>query len=235
MSTLAEAPVLPPLLRGEAVTGDVFAAAVARAEAGVAPGTVLYEITPAALAFAIVLAPEVRLGEAVGVIPALQLALADSLGALGPPEVAIHHVWPAATRINGAVGPTWRAAANAEDPGAEPDWLVAAVTIPLGTPAERPGDTPGTTTLAEEGFAALTPTALVESLSRHMLSWINRFVSEGFAPVGAAWSAACADIGGPVAVPVPGRLLGLDERGGAVVAGTHGTVTVPLTRMLTRP
>ncbi|RAI00207.1 hypothetical protein DLJ53_21105 [Acuticoccus sediminis] len=232
MSDLADAPLFPPLLSGEAVGTDPFAAAVERAAAGVRPGTILYRETEGALSAAIVLAPELPLADAVGVVFALQLALVDSLGALGPPELAVHLVWPDRARLNGAVGPVWRAAASHDDPDAEPDWLVVAVDIPLYTPGDRPGDTPERTTLAEEGFEPIGGRAILESLSRHMLVWINRFVDDGFAAIGPTWTAACDDVGGEIAAPVAGRMLGIDERGGLLVSCDGRTRTLPLTTML---
>ena len=233
--TMSDMPVLPPLLSGERVGGDVFGLAVARAHTGARPGSLVYRIRPDLLSLAIVLTPEMPLADAMGVVMALQLGASDSLGSLGPPETAIHLAWPDTMRINGAAGPVWRAASSHADPDAEPDWLVAAVDIPLRTGTDRPGDTPDRTVLAEEGFEPIEPARLIESLARHMLVWIHRFVEEGFAPVGAAWIAACPDIGCDITAPVAGRMMGIDERGGLILARDGRTTSFPLTAMLTTP
>ena len=89
-------PTFPPLLIGEKVARDVdpFIKAVGASMMDVNPGTVFYAEDSDTLRAAITLAPEVPLKESVSVIHAVMLSLADSRGALGPPELAVQVVWP---------------------------------------------------------------------------------------------------------------------------------------------
>jgi biotin-(acetyl-CoA carboxylase) ligase len=231
--TTEAAPTFPPLLRGEeAVPGlDPFTKAVASAALGTDPGLVCWARDPAALRAALVLAPEAPLERAVGIAFAVALGLGDALGALAPPEVAVHYVWPGGFKVNGADCGAMRAAASTTDPRAEPDWLVIGVEIPYLPPsAEVPGNRPGQTCLAEEGCIDVTPLRLLESWSRHSLVWINRWLGDGFAPLHAAWRDRAWGIGEDL--PEGGTFVGLDELGGMLVRTTRSTELRPLTAML---
>ena len=235
MSDLAEAPSFPPLLRGAACPAghDVLAKAVAEAGLGAEPGLVVWRCRAQATEAALVLAPEAPLGQAVSVAFAVALGLGDALGALAPPEVAVHYDWPGGVRVNGATAGRIRAAASTSDAGAEPDWLVIAFEIRLLPETESPGETPGRTCLAEEGCAEITPEALLESAARHSLVWINTWVEDGFAPLHDAWRARAWGLG--EALEDGAVFLGLDEWGGQLVRTPEGTGLRPLTRLLEAP
>jgi hypothetical protein len=174
--TSDETPTFPPLLRGEeCVPGlDPFTKAVASAALGTDPGLICWSRDPARFHAALVLAPEAPLERAVGITFAIALGLGDALGALAPPEVAVHYVGPGGIKVNGADCGQLRAAAATNDPRAEPDWLVVGVEIPyLPEPGNAPGAHPDRTCLSEEGCIEVTPLRLLESWSRHSLVWIN--------------------------------------------------------------
>jgi len=222
----------PPLFRGEAVgtAFDPFAKAVSRAGTGSDPGLIVYAQDEDAARMAVVLAPETELSAAIGVVLAVSLGFSDSLGALAPPEVAVHFTWPDRYKVNGALCGKMRVASASSDPENVPDWLVVGIDIPikLGRDAE-PGKTPDQTALIEEGCADVTAPALIESWSRHMLYWINRFMDEGFSPVHKNWCGKCEEIGGEMA---DGTFLGLDEKGGMLLRHNDKTTVVPLTSVL---
>ena len=236
MSAAAEArahPTFPPLFRGmEAPAGlDPMRKAVAEAAIGTEAGLVVWRIAPERLEAALVLAPEAPLERAVSVAFAAQLGLGDALGALGPPELALHYDWPDGLVVNGARAGRFRMAAATDDPGAEPDWLVLGIEIGLGPGDAEPGLAPDRTSLLEEGCGDVTPERLLESWSRHMLVWINTWVEDGFAPLHEAWRGRARGLGetGP-----DGRtFLGLDEHGGRLSRGADGATTLtPLTDRL---
>jgi len=231
--TADETPSFPPLLRGEeTVPGlDPFTKAVASAALGTDPGLICWARDPGRLHAALVLAPEAPLERAVGIVFAVALGLGDALGALAPPEVAVHYVWPGGIKVNGADCGCLRAAASTADPRAEPDWLVVGVDIPYlpGSEAD-PGADPGRTCLAEEGCIDVTPLRLLESWSRHTLVWINRWLGEGFAPIHAAWRARAWGIGEDL--PDGGIFVGLDELGGQLIKTPRTTELRPLTSLL---
>lgn len=234
----ATEPSFPPLLRGEEAPGDPFDKAVSRALTGADPGLVTWSARADALHAAVILSPEQPLETAVGVFLAGPVALGDALGALAPPEVAVHHDWPGGIRVNGARCGRIRAAAATDDPAAVPDWLVLGLEIPFLPPRSREGgETPDETFLYAEGCGDVLPLPLLESWSRHLLVWINRFVDEGIAPVHAAWRARAWGMGEPLPEECswgPGVFMGLDEDGGLLVKGPDGTALVPLTQALDR-
>lgn len=232
--SLLHAPTFPPLLRGEPVGAhvDPLESAVAAARRDVEPGRFTYAQDEARVAAALTLAPQMPLSEAMGALLAFAVGVTDALGALVPPEVAVHLVWPNRIKVNGAFCGTLRAAASTLEPSEEPDFLVLGLDVPLASRRADPGRAPHTTTLADEGCNALTAPELLESLSRHALVWINRFVEEGLAPVQRAWCAKCDDIGAAIADPCEGLFAGLDERGAMVMRRDSDTILIPLTRML---
>ncbi len=226
-------PSFPPLLRGEAAPPGMapFAKAVAEAALGTDPGLIVWDPAAEALRAALVLAPEAPLERAVGIAFAVALGLGDAIGALAPPEVAVHYAWPAGIRINGGACGRLRAAASTDDPRAEPDWLVVGIDLRFLPPGpEEPGLRPDETCLVEEGCGDLAPRLLLESWSRHMLVWINRWLDEGFRPVHEAWRARAWKLG--EVLPDGGTFTGLDELGGMLVRTGRTTELRPLTSML---
>lgn len=229
---MTEMPTFPPLLRGEEMSPgqDPFAKAVAAAGLGADPGLICWSPDPDALRAAVVLAPEEHLRQAVSGIFAVALGLGDALGALAPPEVAVHYVWPGGIKVNGADCGHLRASASTGDPRIEPDWMVVGVDIPYRIDAAEPGRSPDRTCLTEEGCGEVTPMRLLESWSRHMLTWINRREGEGLAPLHAEWRSRAWGLGEEL--PEGGTFMGLDEHGGMLVKDADGTHLRPLTGML---
>lgn len=227
-------PTFPPLLQGEeAPTGaDPFDKAVAAALVGSDPGLLVWSARADAVSAAIVLAPECPLRKAIGITFAAAIGWVDALGALAPPEVAVHHVWPCTFKVNGADCGGLKVAASTDDLDVEPDWLVIGLTVPLMLTGDG-GDDPTQTCLFNEGCAELTAQALIESWSRHMLVWINRWLDEGLAPLHAAWRERAWQIG--EALPAGGTFVGLDEDGGMLVRDGEITRLHPLTECLVRP
>jgi biotin-(acetyl-CoA carboxylase) ligase len=229
-----EQPSFPPRLRGEETRPgmDPFAHAVALAALGTDPGLICWARDQAALRAALVLAPEAPLQQSLGIAFAVALGLGDALGALAPPEVAVHYVWPGHFKVNGADCGSMRAAASTADPKAEPDWLVIGVEVPyLPPPSDiEPGQRPSQTSLIEEGCIEVTPLLLLQSWSRHTLVWINTWLDDGFKPIHAAWRDRAWGIGDEL--PEGGRFLGIDEHGGMLFKTARTTEVRPLTAML---
>lgn len=130
---MSVSPRLPPLFTGEWVPNqtDPFDKAVSRAIAGVDSGTIFYSDAVDVLRAALVLAPETSLEEAVQVVYVAQIGLAESLGALAPPEVPVFFQWPDRIKVNGAVCGGVRFAADVSDPSAHPNWLVVGIDVPF--------------------------------------------------------------------------------------------------------
>jgi biotin-(acetyl-CoA carboxylase) ligase len=234
-----EGPTFPPLLTGVPLGArvDPFARAVAQAQGGeVEPGTVHYAETDRALRLAVTFAPETPLRHAMGVVLAVELGLADAIGALAPPEVAVHFTWPAGVKVNGAACGRIRAAASTTDPAAEPDWLVVGVELDVSPePGTETGRTPDRTWLHAEGCADVTVPALISSFARHMLVWVHSFMADGLGPAHAAWRAKCDTLEQDITEPQAGFFAGLDEHGGMLLRTGSGTRIIPLTTMLEAP
>ncbi len=223
-------PQFPPLLTGEAVPRhiDPFDKAVSRAIAGVDSGTIFYSEASDNLRAALVLAPETPLEEAIQAVYVAQIGLAESLGALAPPEVPVHFQWPDRIKVNGAVCGGVRFAADVSDPKAQPKWLVIGIHVPFLPASDEPGKNPDQTCLYEEGCANITPMALLESWSRHTLLWLTYFLESGFERVHNEWRPRCDTLGERIERPRPGLFVGLDEKGRMLLRQDVMTETVSL-------
>ena len=209
-------PTFPPLLSGEKVSKgvDPFIKAVSASMMGGEPGVVFYAEDQETLNAAITLAPEIALKESVSVVHALMLSLADSLGALGPPELAVHFVWPCQFKVNAARCGGIRFKASTTEPDTIPDWLVVGLRLPFVRPESiEPGSDPSQTWLYEEGCIELTVPQVIESWSRHSLVWLNSFEDKGYGGIQDHWRAKCDSIGSDVTHPNTGTFVGTDENG----------------------
>lgn len=224
-------PLLPPLLSGREIAADAdpMAVAVRLAADGEDPGAFVFGPGGDRLRFAITLAPEVPLERALQMAHTLMVAVGDSIGALTPPEVAVEYRWPTVVLVNGAEAGRVRLAASGDDPAAVPDWLVVGLDLQLFADGSfEPGDRPGQTSLYEEGSGPIPPSRLLESMSRHFLTWLRRWEEDGFRPVHDAWRAR-AEPGMTVGTAA---FVGLDEDGRALLKEAAGTRADSLTAHL---
>jgi BirA family transcriptional regulator, biotin operon repressor / biotin---[acetyl-CoA-carboxylase] ligase len=226
-------PRFPPLLSGREVKRRrPLDAAVAAAAEGCDAGLVAYAVDRARLRMAIVLAPEVPLARAVQVGHVMMVAAGDSIGALAPPEVGISYRWPGLLLVNGGVSGWVQLAAAGRDLDAIPDWLVLSLELRLRADGRaEPGQTPGETALYEEGTGAIPPARLIESASRHFLTWLHRWDTDGFKPVHDAWMARAE----PDMTVDGARFLGLDEDGRALLKGDGPAVAHSFAEALVEP
>jgi biotin-(acetyl-CoA carboxylase) ligase len=238
MTETALALSFPPLMSGEAVTGleDPFETACKRAVLGCDAGLVVYNLAPDTVRAALVFAPEVPLSQAMAMLPTCGVGFQNALGALAPPEVAVHLEWNGAIRINGARCGTLRAAASTADPAEVPDWLVIGLELPLWPADGDGGDSPDQTALYAEGCADVEAPALIESWARHCLHWINRWEEEGAKHLHADWRELAHGIGEPVQEGgLSGTFLGIDEAFGMLLRDNETTHLIPLTELLETP
>ena len=235
-----DGPSFPPLFRGMEVERGIDPFAKARAEAalGCDAGTVVYNIGADRLAAAIVFAPEIPLEDAMAMLPVCGVGFQNALGALAPPEVAVHLTWQGGILVNGAACGGLRAAASTGDPAAEPEWLAIGLAVPLiPDDPDAPGATPERTSLYEEGCVDVAPDRLLESWSRHTLVWINRWSEEGVRPLHAEWRGLAHGMGEEIELDRPGGALhgtfvGIDERFGMLLRQGEATRLLPLTDLL---
>ncbi len=231
-------PTFPPLFAGRPVAGhiDPFARACAAAALGCDGGTIFYNIGAARLAAAIVFAPEVPLEAAMAMLPACGVGFQNALGALAPPEVAVHLAWEGGILVNGAACGRLRAAAADCGPEKVPDWLVVGLEVPLlAEDPNAPGAARDRTSLYEEGCVGVAPNRLLESWSRHTLVWINRWSDDGAEPLHGEWRGLARGLGERVSVGGrTGVFVGVDERFGMLLREGNTTSLLPLSGLLER-
>ncbi|MCY3669812.1 MAG: DUF4444 domain-containing protein, partial [Alphaproteobacteria bacterium] len=199
-------------------------------------GTIIYNIGADRLAAAIVFAPEVVLEDAMAMLPACGVGFQNALGALAPPEVAVHLTWEGGILVNGAACGRLRAAASDCAPEDVPDWLAVGLEVPLiAEDVDAPGAAPDRTSLYEEGCVEVAPDALLESWSRHTLVWINRWSDDGAGPLHGEWRGLAHGIGEEVSVGGrTGLFVGVDERFGMLLREGEATSLLPLSGLLER-
>ena len=228
-------PSFPPLMTGAPVEGATvpFEKACAMASLGCDAGLVVHNVTADRLAAALVLAPEVPLERAMAMLPACGVGFQNALGALGPPELAVHLGWEGGIRVNGAACGRLRAMAGTSDPAAPPEWLVIGLEVPLMHMAERPGARARETALHEEGCADLDPVALLEAWARHTLLWINNWEEDAGRALQSAWRGLVPEIGEVVTRGgLTGTFLGVDENFGMLLRTEEATHLVALATVL---
>lgn len=228
-------PTFPPLLTGHAVTApqrplEEACRGAAGGEYGA--GDLVWARNLDRVQAALVLEPDVAPEQAREMLFVAMVAAGDSIGALAPPEVAITWDWPATLRANGAVigGIDLVTAPQATEAG-EPEWLVVGLDVALRNTSRdvEPGHDPDHTTLYDEGCAEIGRTLLVESWSRHLLSWIDTWRQEGFEPVHQAWMFRASQRNAAMryqrdGATHEGTFIGLDDHGGLLLKGEAGTV-----------
>lgn len=225
----------PPLFTGQAVTGalDPFDKACVEAVKGCDAGLVVYNLGANALTAAIVFAPDVPLREAMAMVPLCGVGFQNALGALAPPEVAVHLDWDGGLRINGASCGRLRAQASDSDPDAEPQWLVVGLEVPLWPETDDPGATPDVTTLYAEGCAEVNARDLLESWVKHTLVGINTWAEDGPGALHKEWRGLAHGIGEDIAMDgKSGTYLGVDEHFGLLIRDQETTHLVALTHLL---
>lgn len=227
-------PSFPPLLSGLPVTGstDPFDKACAQALLGCDAGLVVYNLGAFNLRAALVLAPEVPLEDAVAMQPLCGVGFQNALGALAPPEVAVHLDWDGGIFVNGAACGRLRMAASQTDTVAQPEWIVVGIEIPLWPETEMPVS-PEVTTLYAEGCADVDAPALLESWARHTLVGINRWEDDGVEPLHKEWRTLARNIGETIQIQgKSGTFLGVDERFGILLRQDNTTTLIPMTALL---
>ncbi|WP_299693720.1 biotin/lipoate--protein ligase family protein [uncultured Tateyamaria sp.] len=232
MSDTAEV-TFPPLMWGEAAPDNALDHAVMRATLGCDAGLISYKLGAAEMEAALVFAPEVPLRDAMAMLPLCGVGFQNALGALAPPEVAVHLDWWGGIRVNGARCGGFRVVASDTDPEAVPDWLVVGFTLPLMPPSEDMGLTPDRTALFAEGCADVAPPTLLEAWARHTLNWLNRWEDDGNAPLHSEWRGLAHGIGERAThQSLTGTFLGIDEGFGMLLRDEDTTHLIPLTSLL---
>ena len=161
---------LPPGLRARQVIGDPWPHAL-RDPAAEDPGTVLWDGSWGRCRAAFLFAPDRPTDEAVLLDLGL-LVLFDTAAGLAPPQMPIRIERPDRMRVNSGRVAEVRATTA-------PDWAVLGFDVALDLQAAEPGETPGETCLAEEGFDRVGAEVFLSMASRHLLRWLEIWLEDG--------------------------------------------------------
>lgn len=226
-------PTFPPLLKGHDVesTASAFQTACEQAATGtLGAGDVVWSRSTTCVEIAIILEPDVDMETAVQMLPLLTVAVGDSLGSITPPQVGVTFIWPDVVCVNGARAGRVRAAAektDGDDP--VPGWMVVGLELAHQRKPDdpEPGEVPDRTWLSEEGCADLTRSEIIESCSRHLLTWINIWKDDGFRPVHDSWMFRNEQRDQSISIKyrdeaLSGTFLGLDDSGNMLLKGADG-------------
>ncbi len=158
----------------------------------------------------------------------------NALGALAPPEVAVHLTWAGGIRVNGAACGHLRAAASTTDPAATPDWLVIGLEVPV-LPDTSPS--PDRTCLHNEGCTELAPARLLEAWVRHTQVSLNRLEDGDRRGLHREWRALAHGIGETARLQTrngtrTGTFVGTDENFGMMLRTGDHTDVLPLSSLL---
>ncbi len=177
----------------------------------------------------VVTRPDCPLREAAQLGFAACLGVGGGLGSLVPPLTELHYKWPNDVLLNGRkVSGILLETASRPEGGI--DWLVVGVGINL---ASCPRDTAfPATSLADAGAGSVEAATALTAFCRHFLTWINRWLDEGFAPLRQAWLIRAKGVGEPIEArlgdgsTLAGVFEGLDERGALLLRTTGGVRTI---------
>ena len=154
------------------------------------------------------------------------VAMGEAVGIVGPALIEVTYKWPNDVLLNGrkAAGILLESKAAADQ---SLEWLV----IGLGANVSSfPADTRlAATSLHFEGCAtSVTAVDLLEAFARHLLSWINIWLEDGFGPVREAWLRHAQGLREQIEVRLPketlsGSFTDLDEDGSLILTLADGT------------
>ncbi len=210
---LAHAVELAPEIPPPAVPGAPFCGAARGA------GTLVWVRAPDHAEAAVVLEPELPLGQARLAYLAAANALADALSAIAPPELPVTWRWPGTLCVNGGVVGGMRLALPAGVAAdAIPDWMVVGFKLRLAWPETIiTGEHPGETALTEEGFEDITPAGLTEAWARHLMANLDEWQARGARRVAEKYLARLEDCAGETGVK-----RGIDPQTAALVLDREG-------------
>ena len=171
---------------------------------------------PGNLYLSLVLRPDCSPAEAAQLSFVAALGVGDAVGSVAPPLVEVRYKWPNDVLFNDRKGAGILLESQIDSSGAL-DWLVLGCGVNVGSFPKEQAET--ATSLRFEGATAeLRPADLLEAFGRHFLSWVNRWLDDGFEPIRQRWLVHAKGLGETIEVRLPketlsGRFLDIDETG----------------------
>ena len=157
------------------------------------------------------------------------LAIGQALGELAAAMTGLHYQWPNDVLLNGGrTAALWLDAPATGDPS---EWLGLSFSVNV---LEHPEDDEiHATSLRAQETEQLDRAEILATISRYLLSGLNRWAEAGLAASLRTWRARLYDIGDPVCIVLPdtelrGRPLGIDDDGALRLATGTGERRVSL-------
>jgi BirA family transcriptional regulator, biotin operon repressor / biotin---[acetyl-CoA-carboxylase] ligase len=225
-------PVLPPLITGHPVKAPetAHASACRRAALGeIGAADYVWSRNAAHVECALVLEPDVSLARACQMSALGFVAVAETLGHVGPPQMPIAFRWPDTLLVNEAICGHVRLTAPPTAPDKVPPWLVLSFDLALIFDDRKgePGHRLAYTALDLEGAGDVTRSAVVETLARCLLAWLHSWADSGFRQIADHWRYAAEGRDHDITIDgSTGRVLGLDEDGGLMLRASDGKVEI---------
>ena len=192
-------------------------------------GDTLWVRDKTTLDYAILLEPDVSRERVLEMLFLQMVALGDSIGALAPPEVAITYDWPNRIYANEAFIGSVNAILS-DDDGEDgcPTYLVIHTKIAVHPKpgAADPGFNKDETTLYDEGCFDLNTLQLLESSSRHFMTWLNSWQEEGLKQILQQLDGRMNKDQQIKLGVEEGQYLGMDEQGDAFVKSDGKTHSI---------
>jgi BirA family biotin operon repressor/biotin-[acetyl-CoA-carboxylase] ligase len=175
---------------------------------------------PGNLYLSVVLRPECEPAQATQLGYVAGLAMGEAFGSVAPPMIEVTYKWPNDVLLNGCkvAGILLESRSNA-------DGSLDCLILGAGANVQSfPEDSafPATSLRFEGAPPDVGVVDLLEAFSRYFLSWVNRWLDDGFAPVRRAWLNHAHGLGEEIEVRMPGESLkgtfkDLDERGALIL------------------
>lgn len=249
--TLELPPAYEPIVLESAE--DARAEAIRRARSGSPEGTLVWVQSPTApcarldrpwlpapggaLHAALILRPTLPAADCAELAVAAALAIARAIADVVEPVTELHYRWPNDLLLDsGKAAGIWLEGAGTAD---SLDWLVIGWAVNTAEPPEVLGfDAAG---VAREGRAgSIEQEALLQSIARHLLAWIERWDDGEFAPLRASWRGRLK-LGGPLRLTLPdgsvldGTAEDIDEHGALMLHTEAGPRRVTLAEFFGLP
>jgi len=241
MSNVPEAPpIYRPVMLPEAA--DAGTEASAAAAAGADPATLFWVDRGDRAQCAVVLSPEQPLHQAAQMTVVGMTALGDALGAILPPMVVVGCRLPGAMLLNDAKLGVVQVIAPAQCAAdVVPNWLVVAIDIGVTRFAEgsdKAADL-SVTTFEDESCMGITVGATTGAFARYLLTWIDRWQTDGFDPVRTSWTTRGDPVGQEIELQLPGRacsgrFTGLSDAGDVLIEGENDKSRIAAADLLVR-
>jgi len=174
---------------------------------------------PGNLYFSLVLRPECDARTAAQLSFVAALAVGEAIGSVAPPLLEVTYKWPNDVLLNGRKVSGILLESRADAAGGL-DWLVLGVGINVQSFPEDTGF-PATGLHFEGVPRDVSEGDVLQAFARSFLSWTNRWLEDGFAPVRQAWLNHAHGRGETITVHLPReKLTGIFrdlDRSGALV------------------